>query len=392
MKTFLTKYRTDINVFALFLYAFFLLFSYDSFCFDTITTETPLLKIGDFPLLRTEFTAFLFALTAIVGAAAGIVPRIKGKKYSSVLVALPGLILLFFTFFDVDALQKLVPSMRISHVVMTLSRISAIATGISGLFFGLALSLLNIEKHPGAIVCGVLAALLFSILAVEEKLYTLCFTSVSLILIATGISGEYFNCDCPLENTVSAPLDAIVESIERFSSVFVMTVLPLALCGYLTDTENYGNSAYFISIFAVMSGYALSNRINCKTATVISVASGIVLAGLAIAFRAFVLILITCFVAGLACGTGKCKKDNSAPWDALVSASALFTGAIVSYYVVHEISQIMSYSANRIVYLPQSNLFIPVAIALGVKLLCLSADIVLKYIKGKNHDNSLTVR
>lgn len=80
MKTFLTKYRTDINVFAFFLYVFFLLFAYDSFCFDTVTTETPLLKIGDFPLLRTEFTAFLFSLTSVVGAAAGIVLRIKEKN------------------------------------------------------------------------------------------------------------------------------------------------------------------------------------------------------------------------------------------------------------------------------------------------------------------------
>lgn len=390
MKTFLTKYRTDINVFAFFLYVFFLLFAYDSFCFDTVTTETPLLKIGDFPLLRTEFTAFLFSLTSVVGAAAGIVLRIKEKKYSSLLITIPGLILLFFTFFDVDALQILCPSMRISHVVMTLSRVSAIATGICGLFFGLALALLNSTKHPAAIICGVLAALLFSLLATEEKLYTLSFTAVSLILIATGISGQFFNCDRPLENSQPKPLDAIAEFLEKFCSVFTLTVLSLTLCGYLTDTEKYGNTAYFVCIFAVFAGYVLQSRLRNR-ATVPCVAFAIVLTGLCIAFRNYTLILITCFVAGLACGTGKCEKNNSAPWDALVTTSALFTGAIVSYYVVHEISQIMNYSANRIVYLPQSNLFIPVAIALGVKFLSLVARKVLNFIKGKKHDNTLTV-
>lgn len=390
MKKFLTDRRIDLNVFAVFLFTFFIMLSFDPFCFDTITTETPLIKLGELPLLRTDFVALLFALTAIIGAAVGVVLRIKNKAFSSVLATLLGSITLILTFFDVDMLQILAPDMRISHVIMTLSRISAIVAGVSGLIVGLALPLLASEKHAGALLCGVLAAVMLSFLAVEEKLYTACFALVSVALLVIGIAGQFFNNDSPLG--YSAPevaWSAVAAGADRLLSVFALTVLCLTLCGYLTDTQGYGNAAYFICVFTLAGGYALSKLTRCKAVITLSVAA-IALSGVAIASRHFIIILLACAAAGLACGACRYNKCVSFPWDSLISVAAVFIGAVVSYYVIHEKSEIMNFSANRIVYLVQSNLFVPVVISLGIKLLCHILNIVFNK-KGDHYDNSVTV-
>lgn len=389
MKKFLTDNRINANVFCLFLFIFFMLFSFDRFCFDTVTTETPLLKLGELPLLRTEFVAFLFSVTAIAGAVAGTVLRVKGKGYYSLPVTLLGAIALFLTFFDVDTLQILAPDMRISHVIMTVSRVSAITAGVSGVFVGLALSLTDFEKRAGAMFAGVLAATLLSILTVQEKLYTMCFAIVSVALIVTGIAGQYFNADKPVVYSAPVTAGAVAEAADRLFSTFGMTVMSLTLCGYLTDTEGYGYPAYFICVCVLISSYALAKKTGFK-AVVLSSALALALTGAAIASRQFPLVFFACIAAGFAFGSCRYNKYSSLPWDFLISAIAVFIGATVSYYVVHELSQTMTFSANRIVYLVQSNLFVPVVIALGIKLLCHILNRIFDK-KGELYDNSVSV-
>lgn len=373
MKKFLQKYRTDANVFCTVMYILLTLFAYDSFCFDTITTETPFIKLGQLPLLRTEFVALLFSLTAIIGAGIGIILRIKGKAYSSVLTTVFGCVLLFITFFDVDMLQILVPSMRISHVTMTLSRLSAVVTGLSGFAAGLAMSLLPWEKHSKAVFAGVTAALVLATLAIEEKTYTLCFSIAAALLLATGIIGQFFNSDAAVGYLKPLPENAVAQSADKFLSIFALTVLCLTLSGYLTDTENYGDFAYCVCIAAAIGGFSLAKGLRCKL-TMSSAAAAVATCCISLAFRPLALILLAVAVSGFACGCGRYNGDAQAPWDFCVAAVAAFIGAIVSYYVVHDISQVMTFSANRTVYLVQSNLFIPVAIALAAKTLCCLAD------------------
>lgn len=390
MKKFLTDNRLNANVFSVFLFVFFMLFSFDGFCFDTITTETPLTKIGELPLLRNEFVALLFSVTAIAGAAAGTVLRIKEKGYSSLLTTLLGVIVLFFAFFDVDALQIFAPDMRISHVIMTLSRLSAIIAGASGIIVGLALSLLDFKKYTGAIAAGVLSATMLSILAVQEKLYTLCFAIVTVILLATGIAGQYFKADPTIKYTAPTVIQgAVSAAADRLFSIFCITVLSLTLCGYLTDTEGYGYAAYFICVFVLTVSYIFAKKLDCK-AVIPSAAVALALSCAAIASRQFALVIFTCAAVGFAAGSCRYNKCVSLPWNGLVSAVALFLGAIVSYYVVHELSQVMTFSANRTVYLVQSNLFIPIAIAVGAKLLYNVFDTIFNK-KGDYYDNSASV-
>lgn len=375
MKKFLQNHRIDANVFCIVMYIFFMLFAYDEFCFDTVTTETPLIKLGQLPLLRTEFVALLFSLTALIGAAISMFLRIKGKAYSSILSTVLGAVLLFVTFFDVDMLQILAPSMRISHVIMTLSRLSAVTVGLSGLAVGLAMPLIEWQKHAKAIFAGIIAALLLSTLAVEEKLYTLSFAIAAIILLFTGISGQFFNTDAPIGYQKPFPENTVAQSADRFLSVFALTVISLTFSGYLADTEKYGNFAYFVCIAAAIGGFALAKGIRCKL-TISSAVIAIVLCCVSIAFRPFALILLTAATTGFACGCGRYNGDTQTPWDFCVIALSAFIGAIVSYYVVHDISQVMTFSANRTVYLVQSNLFIPVAIALAAKVLCCLADVL----------------
>lgn len=391
MKKFIADNRINFNVFSVFLFTFFILLSYNSFCFDTITTETPLIKIGDLPLLRNDFVSLLFALTAVVGAIVGTVLRVKGKRCPSVLITLTGAICVFITFFDVDMLQILAPDMRISHVIMTLSRISAIATGVSGLFIGMALPLLESEKHFKAVAAGVLVAVMLSFLAVEEKLYTMSFAFITVILLATGITGEFLKEE-PLAPYIApvVPASVAAEAADRLFSVFSLTVASLTLCGYLKETEEYGFGAYFICILVIMGGYALAKGTRFKAAALPS-AVALILSCLSIAFRPFVLILFTCASIGFAAGSSRYNGCTVMPWSSLVSAVAMFVGAIVSYYVIHELSVIMTFSSNRIVYLVQSNLFIPIAIAFGAKTLYNIIDFITNK-KGDFYDNPDAVR
>lgn len=393
MKKFLIANRINANVFCIFLYMFFMLFSFDSFCFDSITTETPLLKIGELPMLRTDFVSLLFSLTFIIGAIIGVILRIKGKSFSSLLTTLLGIIALILVFFDVDTLQILAPTMRISHVIMTLSRISAILLGASGIIVGLALSLLESEKHTEAVIAGILTAVLLSLLACQEKLYTLSFVIVSLMLLFAGIVGQFFNNDMPIVSTRPALPESIFKTADKFFSVFVLTATSLTLNGYLTTSMGYGYSAYFICIFAMLGSFVLAKRLCCKAA-LLSSAIAIVLSGMAIAFRPYVMILLACLAIGFAAGCSRHNNGASLVWDPGVCAIAVFIGAIVSYYVVHDMSQIMTFSANRIVYLVQSNLFIPITVAMSLKLLCSAINVIINIVnekKGGNNDNPVTV-
>lgn len=395
MKRFLTEHRINLNVFATVLFVFTMLFTFDRFSFETVTTETPLIKIGELPMLRMDFVSLLFSLTALIGAAIGSILSYKGKKFSSLASTGLGIITMVFIFFDVDMLQILVPDMRISHVIMTLSRLSAIVLGASGLIVGLALSFVDLSKHKLSAAYGVTVSVFISVLAVSDMMYVFAYTIVAAILLIVGIAGQFFKEELIINepNAKKCGIKTLIfDSADNILRAIPLVIIALTSYGYLVTNLEYSVSSVILAVGVTFIAYTIAGRRTIKNR------NEYILYGI-IALIAFALIVTSIFVSsltiilladamfGFASGitNKKSTETRTSPLSFVITCIAVFIGAIISYVVIHDMSEVMNFSGNRVVYLVQSNLYIIITVLFAVRVALFALrPVIIK----ENYDNT----
>lgn len=379
IKRLLANNRIGLNIFALTLYVATVFLSFDRFCFETITTETPLIKLGELPFARMEFVAILFALTSVAGAGIGILAKKCKHAYSTVTTTLMGIVMLLLVIFDVDMLQILAPDMRISHVVMTLSRMLAIVVGITGILFGVTLAMAEIKKQDiRFVIAGIIAGATLSIIAVSDKQYTFVYSLVATVLLMTGICGDFCKpyqelTDC--EKVTVSVQNKIVASADKFVSVLGMTISVLTLYGYVVTNLGYSVTSYIICIGITVLSYILTKHVK-KTYSlywvlciIISVAA-ITMNIVAVFVNNLATVIIALAITGCAFGADCGQNDNceSKSCISLLTTSAMFIGSVIAYTIIHKMSDIITFSGNRVVYEVSSKLFIIVFATVLLKL------------------------
>lgn len=314
MKKWVQAHSAQFAAFSAVFFSVSLFLTLDIYCKNQVTPETPLLNIAGLPFLRMDFVLVVFAAAFAVGTiAAGILKKFACGLRVLALGAL-GCIAVFFALFDVDTVQLLVPTMRISHVIMTVSRVLAITAGAGGIFFGVYFSRLSdfyALKKPMCI--GAAAAVACSVFANAENLQTMLYAVCGILLLISCLLSDF---------------------AEPAPTVYTVPSRPKTVRGALAD---------FLGMCALTVFFGISYSVWCENAgfgeTSLTVITGCICIALVASAR---------------------MRPN------ILHAAALLLGSAVSYCLVHFAAEVVTYSANRVIYvLPYWAFWVCLAVYIG---------------------------
>ncbi len=289
----------SISAFSVIFYTVTLFLTLDTYCKNRVTPETPLLNIAGLPFLRMDFVLIIFTAAFLIGTAIVYLLKKSAPFLLPFALGVAGLLSLFIALFDVNTMQLFDPTMRISHVIMTVSRVLAIVAGVSGGFIGAACTILCRQKISAkSAVLSAGAAIILSLLANAENLQNQLFAFCAVLLLFGSAVCDFSKEKICLESKAkrAAPKTAICAFLSAVSFTALAGSIYAVLC------ENAGFSALTCTVF-----------------------SGIV---------------CIAFCAVLTVG-----------YRAVLSPAAMFTGSVLSYVLVHYGSRVVTYSGNRVIYI-----------------------------------------
>lgn len=295
----LKKNAHCISVFSVIFYITTLFLTFDIYCKKQVTPETPLLNIAGLPFLRMDFLLIIFTLAFLIGA---VIVHIFKKAVGFLLpfaLGFSGLLSLFIALFDVNTLQLFDPTMRISHVIMTVSRVLAIIAGVSGGFIGAVCTILCKQKTSAkSIAFYSIFSVILSVLANAENMQNWLFIISAILLLSSSFLNDFSKNTFYNENKMDS------SSAYIKICAFLSTVCFTALIGVLYSTlcENAGFSE--------------------------------------LGYTAVLGILSTVFMLFL-----------TLHYNSVLQPIAMLMGSVISYIFIHYASDVVTYSGNRVVYI-----------------------------------------
>ena len=295
----LKKNAHSISIFSVIFYITTLFLTFDTYCKNQVTPETPLLNIAGLPFLRMDFLLILFNLAFLIGT---VIVHIFKKTVGFLLpfaLGFSGLLSLFIALFDVNTMQLFDPTMRISHVIMTVSRILAIFAGVSGGFIGAAVTILCRQKTSAkSIAFYSIFSIILSVLANAENMQNWLFIISAILLLSSSFLNDFS------KNTVYNETKMDSSPVYIKISTFLSTVCFIALIGVLYSTlcKNAGFSelGYTAVLGIILTLSALSLSLHCNS---------------------------------------------------ILQSIALLIGSVISYILIHYASEVVTYSGNRVIYI-----------------------------------------
>lgn len=286
---------TQRPLFSIIFYIVSLFSTFDIYCKNQVTPETPLLNIAGLPFLRMEFIAVIFAAAFCIGAVIARIFKKKSKTMLSFALGTCGVLSVFLFVFSVDFLQTISPTLRISHVIMTVSRVLAIVAGVSGGFVGAVFCVLKQKSVcKKTVAFSVLTAIILSVFSNLENFQPVLYLLCGILLIISSVANDYSK----IEYQINKANVSLSEKITSIANLVLLTIMFMTAEGVLT----------------VNAG--------------ISQISTAIISGL--------LILIALIL---------CKKQS-----VLLSGVSLLFGAVIGYIVTHYGSEVIAYSGNRVLY------------------------------------------
>lgn len=300
IKNYVNTNSHNILAFVTLLFTVTFMLSFDNYSLTQITTETPLLNIAGTHYLRMDFILLLFGGSFLAGALIEMLLKKHSKILTTISTCMLAIISLFVAILTVDLFQKLFPTMRISHVIMTLSRLLAILVGLSGVFVGINTSALcRVKVSTKSLVYAVITSLILAVFGAAQVIQTAIYYAISILLFLASLSRDYMKC-------------SMQECDNQLAQNFNI----------------YVRGASGLTSFSLMFLFGIMNNMLCVSAG-FSHIGYIILASLMIAL--FVIILSKTFTP-------------------IEGGAGLLLGAGISYVFVHYVSAIDKYSNNRIVY------------------------------------------
>lgn len=313
MKNYISKNANSAAVFSIVFFIAHLFLTLDIYSKNQVTPETPLLNIAGLPFLRMDFLLIGFSLAYLIGMVVAKIFKKSAEMLLKFSLGIAGILVLFIALFDVNTMQLFSPVLRISHVIMTVSRVDAIVAVVSGLFAGAACTVLSRFRVDYKIVLlSVLSAVVVSCLANSENLHmaTYCISGAMLLLSALV---KDFSQPCQAEKTLSKC--SAVTSILGFVSTTALAVTVATLYHMLCDNAGFGQIGY-----TAVTG-----------------------------------ILVCVFAAVL-----------SKTYHKVLTPLAFLAGSIISYILIHYASEVITYSNNRVIYVMPYAIWIVAAVIAAV--------------------------
>lgn len=184
--------KLDFRNCVLFACTFFsslLMFSLDAYCRSEILTDIVFINIAGMHFHRMEFVSIIFAVALLIGVMSEKLFR-HNKIAACFSVSVLAVFTAFFAMVNTDLFQLLSPTMRISHVTMSLSRVLGIISAVSGLFVGYAAAFaLNRKADRWAAFVSVIAAAVISVFMQSSGMYRFGYLLSAVLILACAFSG-----------------------------------------------------------------------------------------------------------------------------------------------------------------------------------------------------------
>lgn len=338
-------------------YILLLLMTFDAFCLETVTPEQPLITIAGLKFFRNEFTILLFTLAALIGA---VLARIFNRKAAVLVPLLVSSLFVFLGFialFNVDIMQSLNPTMRISHVTMSVSRALSIVVGASGIPVGylLTISLERVEIQK--LLPAFSAVGLVAIAALADQLYVPVYLVLLVMIAVAGIlcslADREITGSFVFVKWTGSTVHRGCRAVTGLLAGFVFTLSAVCLPNYYMQALGGSEIA---AMAAVACAFVFSLFLSCGKKR---------LPGTVCISGAVVLTLTAIFVEQkflvLAAATLAMAAALALIWASKGSlAIALFGGVLgvaTGYCVRHFAGMEVVYSGNRTLYITQPEIF-----------------------------------
>lgn len=326
------------------------LFTFDAYSTNFVTPETPFYNIAEVPFSRMEFIITVFSLSLAAGVAAGCLLKKRVYRLVPICTAIIGILALVIGVFDVDMAQKLFPTMRISHVIMTVSRLTGIMLGVSGLFVGISAAALirQVRALPAGMAIGAVMALF----AIAQSCYTILYIAFGVVLMLAAIFTQY--AKCAPSSDEHAPrflkVSLIGDNIRTFikSGLIVMSLMVYYAFTSITLRSDPITFALTISVALIMALLAARMRTNIIIKSVVAVIAVIALIVTVVIPNAL-LSAATVLLAAIAIGLFHNGAVVCKPYNPLPAAGAgAFIFAIIGVAINHSMANIITHSGNRV--------------------------------------------
>lgn len=323
-----------------------------------ISPETPFFKIGTIPFQHIEFVAIVFVLAAMVGVLVSIfILKAKMSKLVSIFVVLLGFISIFIGMFSVDFLQKLMPTMRISHVIMTVSRLNGIILAASGFFVGLLLHV--VAGQYKRVFYAMVIALILSVFAYSLNAFNVIYIVLGVAIVLLAIVYGFIGVNKETVVMEQAETALSTKIIGYISAVFKGGIITFFFVyGYYYFINTFAVSAVAFAVTAVACGliWFLFSRLVLPVYAKIACGFIAITIFIANACVPMVSLLIVALLIGSVfigmCNDSKSNKERVDKQTLLCGLTGALIFAILAMVFNHYVSNVIVYSQNRIVYEP----------------------------------------
>lgn len=344
-------------------YAMLLLLTFDAFCLETVTPEQPLITIAGLKFFRNEFTILLFTLTALIGAVLARIFNRKAAVLVPILVSSLFVFLGFIALFTVDVMQSLDPTMRISHVTMTVSRVLSIVAGASGMPVGYILTVSLESARIQELVPAAGAVGLAAIAAIADQLYVPVYLTLAVAIAVLGILCSQADREVTgsfvFYKWTGSAVRNVCWAATGLLAGFVFTLSAVCVPNYYMQNLNGTEYAVTAAVACAFAFSLLLFRSRKPVTGVICLAGAAVLALAAIFVeQKFLVLAAAILIMAAALALIWASRGGLA----IALLGGVF-GAVAGYCLRHFFGLEVVYSGNRTLYITQPELFIAIAAA-----------------------------
>lgn len=231
-----------------------LLLTFDVYCRTEIVTDVLFINISGLKFHRMEFVSLIFSFAFSIGL---ILEKLFKRRKMIVCFALSILAVFAaaFALLNTDLFQILCPTMRISHVTMSLSRILGILAGVSGIMTGIGMEyVFHGKADKNYAVFAVVVSLILSVFMQSTGLYRVGFLlAAAVVLGCLFLAESRKNLQLP-EKTDSKKISKKISLLQFFCFTSITVLLLITPRFVMTSCGlNYLSASLTVGAFLLIS-------------------------------------------------------------------------------------------------------------------------------------------
>ena len=244
----------NVVLFFCFFFSSLLFLTFVVYCRCEIVTDVLFINISGLKFHRMEFVSIIFSLAFLIG----LILEKLFKHRKMIICSALSILAVFaavFALLNTDLFQILCPTMRISHVTMSLSRILGIFAGVSGIMTGVGIEyVFHGKANKNSAVLAVVVSVILSVFMQSTGLYRVGFLlAAAVVLGCLFLAESRKNFQLP-ENTAGKKISKKISFLQFFCFTAI-TVLLLITPRFIMTTcgLKYLSASLTVGAFLLIS-------------------------------------------------------------------------------------------------------------------------------------------